>query len=87
VSADIPFSPLLADILTARAAETARATNSVIDNLERQLDDERARRAAVENTILDLISGPYVPHPDRIRQALLFPSAEAIDYYRKGADS
>lgn len=85
--ADAPFSPLVAEILSARAADTEAATNAVIDNLAARLHDEQARRAAVENAILDLISGPYMPHPDEIRKALLFPPAEAVDYYRKQKES
>lgn len=79
---DQPFSPLVASILTANATETARVTNLVIENLERQLDEAKALLAAVEEGVGALISGPHMPTTHAIERAL-YPPSHVVDRYRK----
>ncbi len=82
---EAPFSPLVADIITAQFALTANTTNALIESLEAQLAEVRAREAAVQDRILDLVSGPWMPNPNAIKVAL-FPSAEVVNQYRKGEE-
>jgi len=82
---DQPFSPLVAEILTAQRTQTAAVTEQVMANYRRDLAYERARRQAVQNAVLALLAGPWLPHPDAIAAAL-FPSDELIATYRKDND-
>lgn len=82
MSDDLPFSPLIADILTAQRTETARVTSLVIEGLTRDLETERARRRAVQARVLALLDGPYLPHPATIERAL-FPTDEIVDAFRE----
>lgn len=77
-----PFTPLVADILAANAAQTASVTNSLIESLEAQLAYEQARRAAVLDGVMVLVGGKYMPTPAAIENAL-FPSDAVIDKYRE----
>lgn len=76
-----PFSPLVAQILTAQAAFTADVTDRLVDSLTTENAELRARAAAIEDAVLSLLNAPYLPQPDVIRRAL-FPSAEVVDAYR-----
>lgn len=86
MSGDLPFSPLIAEILTAQRTETMAATNAVITNLTRLLETEEARRRAVQEAVLRLLDGPWMPHP-RLIESALFPSDETIDAHRPGSSS
>jgi hypothetical protein len=80
-----PISPLMADIVTSLFDQSHATTNRIIENLEKQLDDARATLDAVENGILALVSGPYMPTPGAITGAL-YPPADIVDRYRKDLD-
>jgi uncharacterized coiled-coil protein SlyX len=80
-----PFSPLVADILTAMTSQTAAITNQVIDGLTEQLADSRAEVDAIRERIHELLSGPYLPNPEAIERAL-YPSPEARARYRRDGD-
>lgn len=79
--AEPPFSPLIADIISAVMAMTHDTTNRLIDSLTAQLADAHARAAAVEAGVLALIYGDYAPTTAAIERAL-FPSAELVARYR-----
>lgn len=61
---------LLADVIGASLRQTHQATNAVIDNLTRDLERTRARLEIVRERVQSLLDGPYIPNPDRIREAL-----------------
>lgn len=77
-----PISPLMADIVSHMFAQNHATTDAIIANLEKQLDDARALLAAVEDGVIELISGPYAPSTAAIRGAL-FPPEEKVDLYRR----
>lgn len=79
---DQPFSPLVADILSAQVAMTADTTNALIETLQRQLADAHAREAAVEAGIERLLDGPYAPSESAIRRAL-YPTPSFVDQFRQ----
>lgn len=76
-TAEPTFSPLLADILSANARTTADATNRVIDSLRQQLDYAHARAALVEERMVRLLDGPWMPTSQALLDAL-YPSDEKI---------
>ena len=81
---DPPFTPLVADILTAMTSQTAAVTTTVIDNLTEQLADSQAEVDAIRDRIQALLDGPYMPTPDAILRALWPNEAERAMYRRDG---
>lgn len=75
-----PISPLMADILTQMANDTASITNTVIDNLTRDRDCALATLAAIRDQVEELCHGPYAPNPNMILDAL-YPAPEVIAAY------
>ncbi len=82
VEPELPFSPLVADIISASFAMTASTANALIDSLTRQNADLRARQAAVEAQFAELLDRPYAPSESAIRAAL-YPPPEFIDLFRE----
>lgn len=76
------IDPLVVQILEANSAALAHTTNTLIDNLTAQLDEERATVAAIRDQIESLLSGPWMPTSDALRGAL-WPSKEAV---RRGVE-
>lgn len=74
-----PFSPLVADVLSAMTAQTASITNQVMDNYQAQVESLEAELYAVRQGVSLLLSGPYMPMPDAIRRAVFYPAQELID--------
>lgn len=72
-----PFSPFVADILTAQAEMTQAATNAVIDGMEQDVIRLRATLAAVRDGVVALIDGDVMPTPRAIERAL-WPEPEEI---------
>jgi hypothetical protein len=83
---DPPFFPLVAQVIQANYAMTADVTNRLIESLEAQLAGAHARMDAVEDGVMRLISGNFMPTPNAIRDAL-HPSAEMIARYRRDGAS
>lgn len=79
--ADPPFTPLLAQILSANAAHTATITNAVVDSLTEQVETLTATITAIRQEILDVLDGDYMPTPDAIARRL-YPSDETVDAHR-----
>lgn len=79
---EMPFSPLVAQVITAQHEFTRQTTDRLVDSLQHQLAEARARADAVEAGVLDLLAGPYMPTPDAIRSAL-FPPKVLVAEYRK----
>jgi endonuclease III len=72
-----PFSPLVAQILTAQADMTHAAVNTVIDNLNEDVIRLRATLAEVRDGVVALIDGDVMPTPRAIERAL-WPEPEAV---------
>jgi len=81
VQQDAPFSPLVADILGAKAGQTASVTNQVMDNYQAQIESLEAELYAIRQGVSVLLSGPYMPMPEAIRRAVFYPAQELIDEY------
>lgn len=79
---DVPFSPLIAQIITAQYEVTRRATDQFVDTLTYQLAEAHAYADTIQYEVLALLDGPYVPHADVIRRAL-FPNRETVNRYRR----
>jgi hypothetical protein len=79
--AEPPFSPLVAQIITAQHQMARDTSSRLIDSLTAQLADAHARAAAVEAGVMSLIYGDYAPTTAAIERAL-FPSAELVARYR-----
>jgi len=84
----LPFSPLVADVLTSMFTQTAGITNTLLDSYQATIDDLEAERYAVQYGIDQLLAGPWMPTPDAIRDAVFYPRQDLIDEYkaRKAAD-
>jgi hypothetical protein len=83
---DAPFSPLLAQVLTAQQEMTHAATNAVIDGLTEDLARTRATLAAVRDGVVALIDGDVMPTPRAIERAL-WPTDEVVAHYRRGGET
>lgn len=81
-----PFSPFVAQILTAQAAYTQQVTNAALDGLAEDLARVRATLAAVREGVVSLIDGDVMPTPRAIERAL-WPPAEVVAQYRKEGDA
>ena len=79
---DQPFSPLVADILTAQSEYTAGVANAVIDGLQKEVSELTATLAAVREDVGALIYGRWMPTTAAI-DAALWPSKERIDQLRE----
>lgn len=78
-----PFSPLVAQILTAQQEMAQFATNAVIDGLTEDVARAHATLAAIRHGIEALTAGPWTPTPEAILAAL-YPTADVIADYRYG---
>lgn len=76
-----PISPLVAQIISANAAQTAAITNQVIDNLTHSAETAWATVDAIRDQILILLGARYAPSETAIRTALC-PSDQLVDRYR-----
>lgn len=83
---EAPFSPLIADIITAQLSMTHAVTEPLIDSLMNQVADANAREDAVRAGVEALLGGRYMPTPDAIRNAL-YPSTEFVARFRKEPQS
>jgi hypothetical protein len=83
---DPPFTPFVADVITAMMSQTHATTNSLIDSLTAQLADARADLDAIRFQVEGLLGGPYMPTPDAILRAL-YPSAELRKHFRRDGES
>lgn len=81
VEQDGPLSPLVADVFTAMFEQSASITNQVMDNYQAQIESLEAELYAVRQGVSLLLSGPFMPMPDAIRQAVFYPDQELIDEY------
>lgn len=82
VEQDQPFSPLVANVLTAMASQTAAITEQVMDNYKAQVEDLEAELSAIRTGVAQLLAGPYMPTPDAIRRAVFYPDQKLIDEYK-----
>jgi hypothetical protein len=80
-----PFTPLLADMLSAMIADGHATANALIAALTVRAEQAEAELEAVRDGVLGLLAGPWMPMPAAIEQALL-PSAEAIAQFRKDGE-
>jgi hypothetical protein len=78
---DKPFSPLVADIITAQFAMSRQMSQTLIDSLTAQNDEHLAELAAVRDGITRLLAGPYQPSASAILNAL-YPTDAVIARYR-----
>lgn len=69
---------LIADLMGQSLGETATVTSTVIDRLQRECWQLRARLVAVETAVEDLLSKPYVPSARAIEQAVFDPDQRFI---------
>lgn len=83
---EVPFSPLIADILTAQSEFTRQITDSVVDGLTEDLARTRATLAAVRRGVVSLIDGDVMPTPRAIEGAL-WPSEALIAEFRRAEGS
>jgi len=81
-----PINPLVAQIISANAAQLAAVTNAQIDHLTTQLETTQATLDAVRAGILRLLEGPYAPSELAIRWAL-YPNDAAVDLHRPAKES
>lgn len=81
-NAELPFSPLVADVLSAMIGQTHDTTRLLIDSLTEQLADSQAEVDAIRTTVMELLAGPYMPTPAAIQRAL-YPSAEVRAAFRE----
>lgn len=77
-----PFSPLVAQIITAQHQMYRDTSSRLIDSLTAQLADAHAHADAVTDGIERLLAGDFMPTPAALRRAL-YPSAEVVAQYRK----
>jgi hypothetical protein len=80
-----PISSLVAQLLEANMTQTHAVTNAVIDNLTRNRDEANATLAAIRAGVFRLLSGPYMPTSEAIREAL-WPSADMVNAHRKAEE-
>lgn len=83
---ETPFSPLIADIITASFSMTADTSQRLIDSLTKQAADLEAEVAAIRDGVLCLLAGDFQPTSAAIERAL-YPSAERVDLYREEGQS
>ncbi|MEU8157990.1 hypothetical protein AB0B94_30425 [Micromonospora sp. NPDC048986] len=76
-----PFSPLVAQILTANASYAAQTSSALIDSLAAEVATLRAQRAAIREGVRQLLDGEYMPTPAAIIRRL-YPTATTVDLYR-----
>jgi hypothetical protein len=80
------IDPLVVQILEANSTALAHTTNALIENLQAQLDNERATVAAIRDRISTLLDGPWMPTSSTIRDAL-WPSETTRNEYRERRSS
>ncbi|HEU4544517.1 MAG TPA: hypothetical protein VFR23_25545 [Jiangellaceae bacterium] len=78
---------LVGKLMSASIGMTHDVTSQVIDSLTEQLADAHAREAAVQEGVLRLLSGPWMPTPEAIRRALLVPDKALIAKFREASPS
>jgi endonuclease III len=81
-----PFSPLIADVLTAMTADSQATTNALIEGLTARATRAEAALDAVRDQVMDLLSGTWMPTPAAIQRAL-WPSELVVDKFRKLRDA
>jgi len=77
-----PRTDLVAMLVQANYNAYASTTQTLIDNLQTEVADLRAKLDAIREGVAMAFDGPYMPTPARV-QALLWPSAEVIAQYRE----
>lgn len=77
-----PFSPLVAQILTAQAQFSSQVSGNLIDSLMAQVADLNAELDAVRSRVMGLICGDFMPTPMAIQKAL-YPSKETVARFRE----
>jgi hypothetical protein len=76
-----PFTPLVADVLSAMFENNRQTTTTLIDSLTAQVEDRDAELAAIRDRIHALLDGDYMPTPTAILRAL-YPTSAVVDRYR-----
>lgn len=81
-----PFSPFVAQILTAQHQMYRDTSSRLIDALEAQLAEAHAHADAVTDGIERLLDSDFMPTPAAVRRAL-YPTDEVVALYRKDGDA
>jgi hypothetical protein len=80
--ADLPFSPFVAELITASYAITASTTNAVLDLQQARIDELEAELYAVRSGVGQLLSGRWMPTSAALQDALYCPAQRLIDEYK-----
>ena len=78
----VPFSPLLAQVITQMSRDTAYTTNTLLDGYRRDAATHAATLAAIRDRIETMLSGEHMPNPLAILRAL-YPHESVVDRYRQ----
>lgn len=79
---DQPFSPLVAQILTAQHELSRQISGNLTDSLMAQVADLNAELDAVRSRVMGLVCGDFMPTPVAIQKAL-YPNKETVARFRE----
>jgi endonuclease III len=80
----MPFSPLVAEVISASMAHTHAVTNALIESLTERAETAEAELDAIRSQVHQLLSGEYMPTPNAIQRAL-YPDEATVAAFREEA--